>query len=125
VGTNREGGGILPAYRLIEIIFKRRAEVNNEGVLPRCFWRLDKYKHHIKERNIANKLLQKYDIIVIVKALGSKSGSNILSLGNKRLVPLIKKEEMKHKKQVFNPSDKKSSPPPRKPFGKKNLWSQL
>lgn len=133
-GTNRQGKNekIAPAYRLIEIIFKRRAEKNNEGALPRCFWRLDKYKHHIKERNIASKLLKKYDIIFITKALSSKKGSNILSLGNKRLIPLIKEEiqkDAKNKKELekkpVEPVNNKETTKTKKPFGKKNIWSQL
>ena len=38
--------GITPAYRLIEIIFKRRSEKNNEGVLPRKFWDGEKFPQY-------------------------------------------------------------------------------
>jgi len=117
--------GITPAYRLIEIIFQRRAEKDNEGALPRKFWALQKYKWSVfKERNIAYKLLEQYDIAVIVKALESKKGSNILSLGNKRLAALVKHEESISKQQELIPTEVETSGT-KKPFGKKNLWSQL
>jgi|TARA_R100000951_G_scaffold57012_1_gene47857 hypothetical protein len=110
--------------RLCEKIFQKRANVSNEGALPRNFWNLPKYKGSYTGQVIAaNRLLQKYSMIAISKAIDSPEAKYVLSYTNKKLIPIIEKYE-KLTEQEFVPTEVETSGT-RKPFGKKNLWSEL
>ena len=112
---------------LAELIFKRRSELDNEGVLPHFFWRLPKYKKTFGLQMIyASRLLKKYDIMAIIQGLNKKPVLNVLSLSNKRLIPFIEECNGLIKEKAFiEKVEQDSNISPKKPFGKKNLWSSL
>ena len=117
---------ITDANRLCEKIFQKRAEKNNEGRLPDNFWNLPKYKGSYTGQVIqANRLLKKYSMLAISKALDSPEAKYVLSLSNKKLIPIIEKFEKELQNQVFIESKKEEVREVRKPVGKKNLWSDL
>lgn len=117
---------ITDGNRLCEKIFQKRAEVNNEGRLPDNFWNLKKYKGPYTGQIVqANRLLQKYSMLAISKALDSPEAKYILSLSNKKLIPIIEKFEKELENQVFIESQEEEIKEVRKPVGKKNLWSEL
>ena len=119
-----EEAKISDGERLCEKIFQKRANVSNEGSLPRNFWNLSKYKGSYTGQVIAaNRLLQKYSMLAISKAIDSPEAKYVLSYTNKKLIPIIEKYE-KSTEQEFVPTEVETSGT-RKPFGKKNLWSQL
>lgn len=119
-----EEAKISDGERLCEKIFQKRANVSNEGGLPRNFWNLPKYKKKYQGQIVnANRLLQKYSMIAISKAIDSPEAKYVLSYTNKKLIPIIEKYE-KLTEQEFVPTEVETSGT-RKPFGKKNLWSEL
>ena len=119
-----EEAKISDGERLCEKIFQKRANVSNEGGLPRNFWNLPKYKKKYQGQIVnANRLLQKYSMLAISKAIDSPEAKYVLSYTNKKLIPIIEKYE-KLTEQEFVPTEVETSGT-RKPFGKKNLWSQL
>jgi hypothetical protein len=75
----------------------------------------------------ASRLLKTYDISAIIKGLNNKAVKNVLSFSNKRLIPFIDEAQSLVKDKVFKDKtlQDKSKLEPKKPFGKKNLWSIL
>ena len=119
---------VTPSAHLAEIIFKRRSELNNEGVLPHFFWRLPKYKKTFGLQTMyASRLLSKYDISAIIQGLNKRAVQNVLSYSNKRLIPFIEEANslIKDKEFIKKEDQEKSKLTPKKPFGKRNLWSEL
>lgn len=119
---------VTESAHLAELIFKRRSELNNEGTLPNFFWRIPKYKKSFGLQTMyASRLLKTYDISAIIKGLNNKAVKNVLSFSNKRLIPFIDEAQSLVKDKVFEDKTQqdKSKLEPKKPFGKKNLWSIL
>jgi len=119
---------VTPSAHLAELIFKRRSEISNEGVLPHFFWRLPKYKKTFGLQTMyASRLLKKYDILSILVGFRTKTVNNVLSFSNKRLVPFIEEAQslMRDKEFEGKVDQDKSKLIPKKPFGKQNLWSRL
>ncbi|MDC0911114.1 hypothetical protein OAQ45_00905 [Candidatus Marinimicrobia bacterium] len=123
--SENEEAKITDGNRLCEKIFQKRANVSNEGKIPDKFWNLPKYKGSYTGQIVAaNKLLQKYSMLAISKAIDSKDAKYILSFRNKKLIPIIEK----YQKEVDNTIIEKSNESVRKsrrPLGKKNLFSEL
>jgi hypothetical protein len=123
--SEKEEAKITDGNRLCEKIFQKRANVSNEGKIPDKFWNLPKYKGSYTGQIVAaNKLLQKYSMLAISKAIDSKDAKYILSFRNKKLIPIIEK----YQKEVDNTIIEKSNESVRKsrrPLGKKNLFSEL
>ena len=123
--SENEEAKITDGNRLCEKIFQKRANVINEGKIPDKFWNLPKYKGSYTGQIVAaNKLLQKYSMLAISKAIDSKDAKYILSFRNKKLIPIIEK----YQKEVDNTIIEKSNESVRKsrrPLGKKNLFSEL
>ena len=123
--SENEEAKITDGNRLCEKIFQKRANVSNEGKLPDKFWNLPKYQGSYTGQIVAvNRLLQKYSMLAISKAIDSKEAKYILSFRNKKLIPIIEK----YQKEVDNTVIEKSNESVRKtrqPLGKKNLFSRL
>jgi hypothetical protein len=123
--SENEEAKITDGNRLCEKIFQKRANVSNEGKIPDKFWNLPKYKGSYTGQIVAaNKLLQKYSMLAISKAIDSKDAKYVLSFRNKKLIPIIEK----YQKEVDNTIIEKSNESVRKtrrPLGKKNLFSEL
>lgn len=125
-GAFNDDDKITDANKLCEKIFQKRAEKNNEGKLPDKFWKMEKYKGSYTGQIVAaNRLLKKYSMLAICRALDSKDAKYILSLTNKKLIPIIERMQSQIKDSVFEESKKEDILPKRKKTGKKNLWSQL
>lgn len=125
-GAFNDDDKITDGNKICEKIFQKRAEKNNEGKLPDKFWKMAKYKGPYTGQIVAaNRLLKKYSMLAICRALDSKEAKYILSLTNKKLIPIIEKMQSQIKDSVFEESKKEDILPKRKKTGKKNLWSQL
>jgi len=123
--SENEGAKITDGNRLCEKIFQKRANVSNEGKIPDKFWNLPKYKGSYTGQIVAaNKLLQKYSMLAISKAIDSKEAKYILSFRNKKLVPIIEKYQKEVDNTIIEKSDE-SVRKTRRPLGKKNLFSEL
>ena len=121
----KEQAKITDGNRLCEKIFQKRANVSNEGKIPDKFWNLPKYKgSYTGEIVAANKLLQKYSMLAISKAIDSKEAKYILSFRNKKLIPIIEKYQKEVNNTIIEKSNE-SVKETRKPLGKKNLFSEL
>ena len=122
---DKEEAKITDGNRLCEKIFQKRANVSNECKLPDKFWNLPKYQGSYTGQIVAaNRLLQKYSMLAISKAIDSKEAKYILSFRNKKLIPIIEK----YQKEVDNTVIEKSNESvreTRQPLGKKNLFSEL
>lgn len=78
-----------PNY-LAELICKKKFEDEGIGALPQFFWRLPKFKNlYVREITQAKNLIKLYDQRSIVQAMKSWKASNIRSLRNKNLIPII------------------------------------
>jgi len=123
--SEKEEAKITDGNRLCEKIFQKRANVSNEGKIPDKFWNLPKYKGSYTGQIVAaNKLLQKYSMLAISKAIDSKEAKYILSFRNKKLVPIIEKYQKEVDNTIIEKSDE-SVRKSRRPLGKKNLFSEL
>jgi hypothetical protein len=78
-----------PNY-IAELVCKRKQEKEGQGTLPIKFWNHPKYKNlYIREVSQARNLLKSYSEIAIIKSLEDYRSKFILSLRNKRLIPII------------------------------------
>jgi hypothetical protein len=113
------------AEYLTERLFKIKSEKQNSGNLPEFFWRLPRYGRQFGiEISKAHDLLKDYPILPILQALQSPKSRHIMSLRNKKLIPIIEEFNRVIKEVEFNTSEKKNDH--RIPFGgKRNLWSEL
>lgn len=95
---SRHGGGwITPAQFLAEVMCERTAKENLEE-LPIKFWNKPRWKKEFfKQLNLANTILKDHDAAVVSKALKSKEGKKIFSLGAPWLKKLILLEEKSFK----------------------------
>lgn len=109
-----------PNY-LAEFICKRNAEKENSGTLPEKFWNIPKYKSiYIREVSQARNLLKTYDARAIIGALDSWESKWIMSLRNRKLIPIIEKHQKKIKETEFIEEEIKEISKP-KPFGQNKL----
>lgn len=125
-----EEAKITDQNRLCEKIFQKRAEKNNEGALPDNFWNMPKYKGSYTGEVVAvSRLMKKYSMLAISRAIDSPEAKYVLSYRNKKLIPIIEKYQKQideeEKTTEFVESKKEDIKETRKPLGKKNLWSQL
>lgn len=106
---SRHGGGwITPAQFLAEVMCERTAKQNNEELASK-FWNKPRWKKEFfKQLNLANNLLKQYDSAIVSKALRSKEGKKIFSLGAPWLKKLIEVEQ-KNFKQISDLTEAKSS----------------
>ncbi len=74
--------------------------------LPLRFWEIDRWKRHFMlQLRLANGILKLYSIEAIIKALRSKQGKGIYSLGANWLDPLVKVEQDKIDEQLRKQSE--------------------
>jgi len=106
---SRHGGGwITPAQFLAEVMCERTAKENLEE-LPIKFWNKPRWKKEFfKQLNLANIILKDHDAAIVSKALRSKEGKNIFSLGAPWLKKLIILEE-KNFKEISSLTESKEA----------------
>jgi|APGre2960657423_1045063.scaffolds.fasta_scaffold00113_14 hypothetical protein len=106
---SRHGGGwITPAQFLAEVMCERTAKENLEE-LPIKFWNKPRWKKEFfKQLNLANTILKDHDAAVVSKALKSKEGKKIFSLGAPWLKKLILLEE-KNFKEISSLTESKEA----------------
>lgn len=95
------------ANYITELICIKNSEKNNWGQLPEKFWNHPKYKNlYIREISQARNLLKEYDERAIIAAIKSYDARYILSLRNKNLIPIIRKQKIVD--TVFEESENKN-----------------
>ena len=98
-----EENWLTPAQYLAENMVARQAKKDGTD-LPIKFWEHLRWKRiFLCQLRFANSLLKIYDINAIIKALRSKRGKSIYSLGAKSILdPLIKveQERLDHKEEI-------------------------
>jgi len=106
---SRHGGGwITPAQFLAEVMCERTAKENLEE-LPIKFWNKPRWKKEFfKQLNLANTILKDHDAAVVSKALKSKEGKKIFSLGAPWFKKLILLEE-KNFKEISSLTESKEA----------------
>ena len=88
-----EENWLTPAQYLAENMVARQAKKDGTD-LPIKFWEIERWKRiFLLQVRHATSLLKLYDINAIIKALRSKRGKNIYSLGAKFIDPLIRVEQ--------------------------------
>lgn len=95
---SRHGGGwITPAQFLSEVMCERQAKINGEELVYR-FWNIQFWKKEFsKQLRLAQKILVLYDPHIVSKALRSKEGKKIFSLGAPWLIKIIEIEQRNFK----------------------------
>lgn len=125
-------GYINAGNYIAELIFKKRSEVFNSGKNPEQFWLTGNRLHGAYKGEViaANKLLKKYNVVSISRAIQSIQAKYILKLSSKKniekLTPIIEYYEKKLKDRELLQSEKGKSEVSR-PFGKtkKNILKDL
>ncbi len=99
-------GYITPANFLAETIFEKRNEFFNSGKCPERFWVTGNKLHGSYKGQViaASKLLKKYNIDSIIKALKSIDAKFIFKLQDKKLGPIIDKFEKERLDKTFDSS---------------------
>ncbi len=99
-------GYITPANFLAETIFEKRNEFFNSGKCPERFWVTGNKLHGSYKGQViaASKLLKKYNIDSIIKALKSIDAKFIFKLQDKKLAPIIDKFEKERLDKTFDSS---------------------
>ena len=102
-------GYITPANFLAEMIFEKRNEFFNSGKCPERFWVTGNKLHSSYKGQVisASRLLKKYNVDSIIKALKSPDAKFILKIQDKRLEPIIQKFESQRLDKSFDDSDSK------------------
>ena len=121
-------GYITPSNYLAELIFEKRNEHFNSGKNPERFWVTGNKLHGSYKGQViaAAKLLKKYNVDSIAKAIRSKEAKYILKIQDKKLIPIIEKFEKnrvdRQLDQSYNTTEEVS-----KPFrsGRKNILKGL
>lgn len=124
---SRYGGGwITPAQFLAEVMCERSAKKDNLDLPPK-FWNLTIWKKEfLKQLNLANRLISKYDPALISKSLRTPQGKKIFSLGAKWLKDILEKESKKIKKVDIAKVEEVNKLPTRQNFvSNKSIFSKL
>ena len=124
---SRHGGGwITSAQFLAEVMCERYAKKNGEELVYK-FWNVDFWKKEFfKQLAFAKKLLLVYEPHIISKALRSKEGKSIFSLGAPWLKKIIELEQRKFKSVDTSKIVDTTQLPIRKPFqSSKSLMKKL
>lgn len=124
---SRYGGGwITPAQFLAEVMCERSAKSSNLDLPPK-FWNLPIWKKEfLKQLNLANKLISKYEPSLISKALRTPQGKKIFSLGAKWLKDILEKESKKNKKADIEKVEEVNKLPTRQNYvSGKSIFSRL
>jgi hypothetical protein len=121
-------GYITPANFLAESIFEKRNEFFNSGKCPERFWVTGNKLHGAYKGQViaASKLLKKYHVDSIIKALKSNDAKFIFKLQDKKLEPIIQTiENSRVEKEVLDSYNTPSEVS--KPFRntKKNILKDL
>lgn len=94
--SNFGGGWITRANYLGESMCNRKAMLKKTK-LPNNFWNLNEWKSEYKSQVFfASKLLKKFSIESIIKALKTEKGKRVYSLGAPWLEPIIKEQQLKY-----------------------------
>lgn len=87
-----------PNY-ITELICGRKAELDNNGILPKKYWNIPKYQKYYKSQvTKASQLLHKYSGIAIINAI--KNNRKVYSLRPKWFETVIAKEQDKHNEEL-------------------------
>jgi hypothetical protein len=121
------GKDVSAAQYLTELICENKAKINKED-LHFKFWQSPKWEKFFRNQIAsANKLLKKYDIIPIIRALKTPKGQKIYSLRAPHLIDIITQEVAKlsetHKKSIK--IDRIDKPKTKQNKAKKNILSKL
>jgi hypothetical protein len=121
-------GYITPSNYLAELIFEKRNETFNSGKCPERFWTKDNKLHGAYKGQViaASKLLKKYHVDSIIKALKSPDAKYILKIQDKKLIPIVEKFEKNRVDKRLNESYNRTEELA-KPFrsNKKNVFKGL
>jgi len=121
-------GYITPANFLAESIFEKRNEFFNSGKCPERFWVTGNKLHGSYKGQViaASRLLKKYNIDSVIKALKSIDAKFIFKLQDKKLDPIIEKFDKERLDKSFDSSYDKSEELS-KPFrqNKRNILKDL
>ena len=124
---SRHGGGwITSAQFLAEVMCERYAKKNGEELVYK-FWNVDFWKKEFfKQLAFAKKLLLVYEPHIISRALRSKEGKSVFSLGAPWLKKIIELEQRKFKSADTSKVIDTTELPIRKPFQSfKSLMKKL
>lgn len=114
-----------PNY-LAELVCKRKQEKENSGALPIKFWNHPNYKNlYIREVSQAKILLKKYQAKAIIEALNRWESKYILSLRNKKLIPLIEECSLRINESEFIQEETSEFIKPKVLPNKKNIIGLL
>lgn len=117
------------AAYLAELMCLRLAEHKNQGNLTFKFWNKKPWNWTFKKQLfLANKLIQEYGEVAVVRAVNSPSLLRVFSLKNNRVIPEIKKQVIaldNQKEKVQNLEIDKEQITRKKAFGKKSALSKL
>ena len=87
------GKMVSAAQYITEIICEKKAKLSGQDLHYR-FWSTKKWSAYYRNQiGSANKLLEKYSEIAIVKALNTGEASKIYSLRAPHLIPIIEQQE--------------------------------
>lgn len=109
-------GYVTPSNYLAEMIFEKRNEFFNSGKCPERFWVKDNKLHGAYKGQViaASRLLKKYHVDSISKALKSPEAKFIFKIQDKKLIPIIEKFESsrvdKELLQSYNKTEEVSKP---------------
>ena len=121
-------GYVTPANFLAETIFEKRNEFFNSGKCPERFWITGNKLHGAYKGQViaASRLLKKYNIDSVIKALKSIDAKFIFKLQDKKLDPIIEKLDKERLDKSFDSSYNESEEPS-KPFrqNKRNILKDL
>ena len=113
---------------MAETIFEKRNEFFNSGKCPERFWVSGNKLHGAYKGQViaASRLLKKYNIDSVIKALKSIDAKFIFKLQDKKLDPIIEKFDKERLDKSFDSSYDKSEEPS-KPFrqNKRNILKDL
>lgn len=121
-------GFITPSNYLAELIFEKRNEFFNTGKCPERFWTKESKLHGAYKGQViaASRLMKKYHVDSIIKALKSDGARFIFKIQDVKLVPIIEKfESNRTEKQLIE--NHETIDEIAKPFssGRKNLLKDL
>jgi hypothetical protein len=89
------GGWITAGQRLAELACERKAESQDETLIP-LFWQQGVWNTLFRQQiNHANKLLKEYDIAAIMAALRRPDAKRVYSLGAPFFKPMVQQEQQK------------------------------
>jgi hypothetical protein len=109
-------GYITASNYLAEIVFEKRNEFFNSGKCSERFWIKGNKLHGAYKGQViaASRLLKKYNVDSISKALKSDEAKYILKIQDKRLIPIIEKLEStrvdKELVQSYNANEEVAKP---------------